>query len=67
MSTLQSALLDWNLSRIIRVVMSGTAVFLSFRVTDEFLVGLGAAVAFAMALDTPWWLYNRHTTQSTDE
>ncbi|SFL46781.1 hypothetical protein SAMN04487950_3903 [Halogranum rubrum] len=67
MSTLQSALLDWNLSRIIRVVISGTAVFLAFRVTDEVLVGLGAAVAFAMVLDIPWWLYNRHTTQSADK
>ena len=67
MSTLQSALLDWDVSRITRVVMSGTAVFLAFRVTDEFLVGLGAAVVFAVVLDIPWWLYNRHTTQSTDE
>jgi uncharacterized membrane protein len=67
MSTLQSALPDWNLSRTIRVTISGTAVFLAFRVTDKILVGLGVAVVFAMVLDIPYWLYNRHTTQSADE
>jgi predicted PurR-regulated permease PerM len=67
MSALQPALLKWNLSRILRVVITGTAVFLSFRVTDDVLVGLGVAVVLAMVLDIPWWLYNRRTTQSTDK
>jgi Flp pilus assembly protein TadB len=66
MPTLQSALLNWNPSRLIRVVISGTAVFFSLRVTDEVLVGLSVAVVLAMVLDIPWWLYNRHTTRSMD-
>jgi predicted PurR-regulated permease PerM len=65
MSTLQSALLNWNPSRLIRVIIGGTAVFFSLRVTDEFLVGLTVAVVLAVVLDIPWWLYNRHT-QSAD-
>lgn len=66
MPTLHSTLLSWNLSRLIRIVIGGTAVFFSFRVTDEFLVGLSVAIVLAMVLDIPWWLYNRHTTQSAD-
>ena len=50
MPTLRSTLLSWNLSRLIRIVIGGTAVFFSFRVTDEFLVGLSVAIVLALAL-----------------
>ncbi|TKX43874.1 MULTISPECIES: hypothetical protein [Halorubrum] len=59
MSTLRSVLLNWNLNRVTRAAVSGAAVFLAIRVTDGFLMGLGAAVVLAMVLDIPWWLYDR--------
>ncbi|SIS01461.1 hypothetical protein SAMN05421752_107139 [Natronorubrum thiooxidans] len=60
MSALRSALFDWNLNRVARVAVSGIAVFLAIRLTDGLLVGLGVAVALAMVLDVPWWLYDRY-------
>ncbi|WP_080510859.1 hypothetical protein [Halorubrum californiense] len=66
MSALQSALLNWNSSRIITAVIAGTAVFLASQVTDGVLLEFGVAVVLAMVLDIPWWLYNHHTTQSVD-
>lgn len=60
MSALRFALLDWNLNRVTRVAVSGIVVFLAIRLTDGFLVGLGVAVALALVLDVPWWLYDRY-------
>ena len=60
MSALRSALFDWKLNRVARVAVSGIAVFLAIRLTDGLLVGLGVAVALAMVLDVPWWLYDRY-------
>mgnify|MGYP000689256254 CR=1 FL=1 len=60
MSALRSALFDWNLNRVVRVAVGGIALFLAMRLTDGFLVGLGVAVALAMVLDIPWWLYDRY-------
>jgi len=59
MSPLRSALLDWDLNRVTRIAVSAVAVFLAFRLTDGFLPGLGVAVVLAVALDVPWWLYDR--------
>jgi Sec-independent protein secretion pathway component TatC len=61
MSALRSALFDWGLNRATRVAVSCIAVFLAIRLTDRLLVGLGVAVALAMILDVPWWLYDRYT------
>ncbi|SET84526.1 hypothetical protein SAMN04488694_11430 [Natrinema hispanicum] len=60
MSALRSALFDWNLNRVVRVAVSGIAVFLAIRLTDGLLVGLGVAVALALVLDVPWWMYDRY-------
>ncbi len=60
MSALRSALFDWNPNRVARVAVSGIAVFLAIRLTDGLLVGLGVAVALAMVLDVPWWLYDQY-------
>jgi len=60
---MQSALLNWNLRRVTRVVVSSIAVFLAFRLTDGFLLGLGVAVALAIVIDVPWWLRNRYVTR----
>lgn len=54
MSTMQSAFLNWNLSRITRIIKSAVAVFLALRLTDGFLLGLGVAVVLAIVLDIPW-------------
>jgi len=67
MSTPQSALLDWNLSRVTRVAVSVVAVFLAFRLTDEFLPGLGMAIILAIVIDIPWWLHTRYVAQSKGE
>ncbi|RZV06490.1 hypothetical protein SAMN05192552_105311 [Natrinema hispanicum] len=60
MSALPSALFDWNLNRVVRVAVSGIAVFLAIRLTDGLLVGLGVAVALALVLNVPWWMYDRY-------
>ena len=60
MSALRSALFDWNLNRVVRVAVSSITVFLAIRLTDGLLVGLGVAVALAMVLDVPWWMYDRY-------
>ncbi|WP_440772646.1 hypothetical protein [Natronorubrum sp. DTA28] len=60
MSTLRSALFDWNPNRVTRVAVSGIAVFLAVRFTDGLLVGFGVAVGLAVVLDVPWWLYDRY-------
>ncbi|SDD85205.1 hypothetical protein SAMN05192552_10586 [Natrinema hispanicum] len=60
MSALRSALFDWNLNRVVRVAVSGIAVFLAIRLTDGLLVRLGVAVALALVLDVPWWMYDRY-------
>jgi uncharacterized membrane protein len=60
MSALRSAMLNWNLNRVMRVAVSSIAVFLAIHLTDRLLVGLGVAVVLAMVLDVPWWLYDRY-------
>ena len=64
MSPIQSALLNWDLSRITRVVVSAVAVFLTLRLTDGFLLGVGVAVVLAIVLDMPWWLYSRYAARN---
>ena len=61
MSALRSVLFDWNLNRVTRVAVSGIVVFLAIRLTDGFLLRPGVAVALALVLDVPWWLYDRYT------
>jgi len=60
MSALRSAFFDWNLNRVVRVALSGIAVFLAIRLTDGLLVGLGVAVVLALVLDVSWWMYDRY-------
>lgn len=66
-SDLASALPDRFLSWIRRVAASAVAVFVALRLTDEFITGLGAAVVLAVALDLPWWLYDRLGVRSEHE
>ena len=51
MSVLRSALLEWDADRVSRVLVAALAVYLATRVTDDFLVGLGAVVLFAALFD----------------
>lgn len=67
MSTPQSVLLDWNLSRVTRLVISVVAVVLALRLTDDFLPGLGMAIVLAIVLDIPWWLHTHYVAQSKGE
>ncbi|ELY38445.1 hypothetical protein [Natronorubrum tibetense] len=64
MSALRSALLEWNADRVSRILVAGLAVYLAARVTDEVLVGLGAAVLFAVVLDLSWTIANRVGSES---
>ncbi|PHQ47704.1 hypothetical protein DJ68_00415 [Halorubrum sp. C3] len=61
MSVLRPGPFSWNPDKVARVAVSGIAVFVAVRVTDRLLIGLGVAVALAMTLDIPRWLYNRYT------
>jgi len=63
-STPQSALLEWNLRRVSRVVVSAIAVFLALRLTDGFVLGLGVAVVLAILLEVPWWLHKCYVAQN---
>lgn len=53
MSTMQSALLGLNLSRVTRLVVSIVAIFIALRLTDDFFTGLGVAVVLVIVLDIP--------------
>ena len=61
---LQSALFEWNPRRVSRVAVSAAAVFLAGRLTDDFVLGLGAVVVLAMLLDVPWWLHHRFAART---
>ena len=60
MSSLRSGFFSWTPDKVARVAVSGIAVFLAVRGTDRLLIGLGVAVALAMMLDIPRWLYDRY-------
>jgi len=63
-SGLQSVLIEWNLRRVSRVVVSAIAVFLALRLTDGFVLGLGVAVVLAILLEIRWWLHRRYVAQN---
>jgi len=59
MSALQSVLLDWDVSRVYRVITAGLAIYLSLRITDGFLSGLGLVIVLAIVLEIPWEVAKR--------
>lgn len=66
MSALRSALLECA-DRIGRILVAGVAVFLAMRLTEGFLVGLGATVAIAAVLNVLRWGAGRFVERSADE
>jgi hypothetical protein len=61
MTALRSILFEWDLSRVVRVAVSGVAITIALRVTDDPVIGLGVASVLAVALDIPWYVYSRDT------
>lgn len=66
MSAFRSALFEWSPSRVRRVVISAFAVWLSLRVTDGFVLGLGPTLVLVTVLDAPWWASGRWVGRSVD-
>ena len=67
MTGLRSALLEWDADRVARALVAGSAVYLSMRFTNGFLIGLGVVVLCAVVLDIPLAVVERTLDRSRDE